>query len=127
MKTTVGRLLKGQRASLFVSQEVFDFIKSFEYIDKDNKIVNKAIKKLRYFADKGFMVDRLNIRPEGDGVFRIEIENKGRIIGFYDNKNFIGIECYEKQSTRLSRIQRNIIKKVKKIYANGDWIISINQ
>ena len=64
MKIKVGRFLKGEKADLFVSQEVFDFVKSYEYTDKDNKPVNKAVKKLKYFAKGGFVVDRVNIRPE---------------------------------------------------------------
>lgn len=127
MKTAVGRLLKGEKASLFVSQEVFDFIKSFECTDKNGRAVNKTIKKLKYFADGGFIIDRVNIRSEGDNVFRIEIENEGRIIGFYDGNNFIGIKWFIKKSKHLTRVQRGIIKHVKKIYTNGDWIVSIDR
>jgi len=123
----VGRLIKRERASLFVSNEVFEFIKGFEYRDKNGIMVNKAMKKLKYFADGGFVVDNVNIRFEGSGVYRIEIENTGRIIGFYENKDFIGIKSFFKKGQRLTRIQKNVIEQVRKVYAKRDWIISINQ
>ncbi|OGW28459.1 MAG: hypothetical protein A2X59_13410 [Nitrospirae bacterium GWC2_42_7] len=123
----VGRLIQGEKASLFVSDEVFEFIMSYEYTDKNNVQANKAMKKLKYFADGGFVVDRGNIRSEGDEVFRIEIENTGRIIGFFDKKDFIGISSYEKKSKKLNRMQRTVLKKVKKIYVDHDWIKSISK
>jgi hypothetical protein len=123
----VGRFLKGERGSLFVSDEVFNFIKSFEYQDKNGIIINKVIKKLKYFADGGFVIDKINIRFEGSGVYRIEIENSGRIIGFYDNKDFIAIRSFFKKTQHLTRIQRDIVAAVKKIFINHDWVIAINK
>jgi hypothetical protein len=123
----VGRFLKGEKGSLFVSDEVFDFVKSFEHKDKNGIIINKVIKKLNYFADGGFVIDNINIRFEGSGVYRIEVENSGRIIGFYDNKDFIGIRSFFKKSQHLTRIQKDIIEAVKKVFINSDWVIAINK
>jgi len=123
----VGRLLKGEKSSLFISDEVFDFIKSFEYHDTNGAVVNKVMKKLKYFADGGFVVDGSNIRFEGSGVYRIEIENTGRIIGFYDNKDFIGIRSFYKKTQHLTRMQRKIIVTVQKIFNTHDWMIAINK
>ncbi len=124
---TVGRFLKGDKSSLFVSDEVFYFIKSFEHQDKNGIMVNKVIKKLKYFADGGFVVDDANIRYEGSEVYRIEIENTGRIVGFYDNKDFIGIRSFCKKKQHLNRMQRKIIATVQKIFLNRDWVIAINR
>ena len=83
------------------------------------------MKKLKYLADCGFVVDDSNIRYEGSGVYRIQIENTGRIIGFYNKRDFIGIKSFHKKGQRLNRIQRNIIKDVKNVCANQGWITSI--
>jgi hypothetical protein len=121
----VGRLIKGDKGSLYVSDDVFGFIKSFEHLDKNDVVVNKLMKKLKYFADTGFVVD--NIRYEGSGVYRIEVEKSGRIIGFYENKDFIGIRWFFKKTQRLTRMQRDIIASVQKIFANHSWVIAINK
>jgi phage-related protein len=123
----VKRFLRGTK-DLYLSEKVFDFIKSYEKMDRDGNPVNKVVYKLNYLARGGFVVDNNNIKPEGEGVFRIRVQDIGRIIGFYEEKDkFIAIDCFYKKTQKLHRKQKNIIKKVAEIKKNKpkQWIFEI--
>ena len=106
---------------IWICEKVFKFITEYDERNKDKEIENNAIKKLENLTKMGLQVDMVNIRPEGKKVFRIMIPRKGRIIGFYDNQDFIGINCFRKEGQDLNKSQRKIIEDVSKICATKAW------
>ncbi|MBU4319836.1 MAG: hypothetical protein Q8N12_06415 [Thermodesulfovibrionales bacterium] len=118
------------KKELYVSDEVKTFIQSFERKEND-KIVNAVLFKLDYLACRGFDVDNTNIKPEWKGVYRIAVKGskgdnrEGRIIGFYDQNNFIAICSFYKNEQKLRKYQKVIIDKVARIKRDKQWMYGI--
>lgn len=121
----VSLLITGAK-NLFVSQEVFEFVKSFETKDRDGNSINKAIYKLQHLAKSGFIVDGETIKHEQSQIFRIRIMNTGRMIGFYEGNKFIALSFFLKKSQKLNKKQKGIIKKVEKIMKRKEWMYEIS-
>lgn len=104
----VKRFLTGTK-DLYISEKVFSFIQSYEKKDGDGLLVNEVVYKLNYLARGGFIVDNRTIKHEGDSVFRIRVQNIGRIIGFYEGTDkFIAIAWYYKKAQKLNKSQKRI-------------------
>ena len=118
------------KKELYVSDEVKDFILSFNRKEED-KIANAVLYKLEYLACRGFDVDNTNVKHEWDGVYRIAVKGSkgdnrdGRIIGFYDRNNFIAIYSFYKNEQKLRKQQKVIIDKVARIKRNNQWMYGI--
>jgi hypothetical protein len=118
---TVYLILSGEKR-LYGTRKVFNFLKGYEKKDEAGNTVNEVLYKLAHYARCGFRVDNETIKPEGDGVFRIRVHNVDRIIGFYDENNFIAITFItNKKKQKLSRSQRQVIKDVAKIKRDKNW------
>ena len=113
--------------SLYVSQYVLAFIKSYDTLDKNKKPVNEVIYKLEYFVRSGFKADGYSIKSEGGGVIRIRVQNTGRIIGFFDGDSFIAISCFQKNKQKLTGGQIKIINQVKETKKKKHWIKTIER
>lgn len=123
--TKVKRFLRGTK-DLYISEKVFDFIRSYEKNDRHGNIVNEVVYKLNYLARGGFVVDNKTIKHEGDGVFRIRVQNIGRIIGFYEGTDkFIAIDWFCKKTQKLNTNQKRIIKQVAEIKKYNQWMFEI--
>ncbi|MBI5100925.1 MAG: type II toxin-antitoxin system RelE/ParE family toxin [Nitrospirae bacterium] len=121
----VKRFLKGTK-DLYISEKVFGFIRSYEKKDRDGRPVNEVVYKLDYLARGGFVVDNKIIKHEGDGVFRIRVQDIGRIIGFYEGTDrFIAVNWYYKKTQKLNRSQRRIIKQAAETKKFNQWIYEI--
>lgn len=122
----VSLFIKGKK-DLYISKKVYDFIKSFDEEnpdDPDGDPVNKVAYKLNYLAEKGFEIDKITIKPEGDQVYRIRIK-KWRILGFYEENRFIAISWFLKNEQNFNKSQKAIIKKVANIKHNNQWMYEI--
>jgi len=121
----VQRFLKGTK-DLYISEKVFGFIRSYEKKDRDGRLVNEVVYKLNYLSRGGFVVDNKTIKHEGDGVFRIRVQDIGRIIGFYEGTDkFIAIDWHYKKTQKLNKSQKRIIKQVAEIKKFNQWIYEI--
>jgi len=117
--------LRGTK-DLYISEKVFNFIRSYEKKDRYGQCVNEVVYKLNYLACGGFVVDNKTIKHEGAGVFRIRVQDIGRIIGFYDGTDkFIAIDWYYKKTQKLNKMQKRIIKEVAKIKKHSEWMFEI--
>ncbi len=105
-------LIQG-RVSIFVCDKVFEFLKSYENRTKES-IENEAIYKLQKLVERGLERDEINIRHEGEQVFRIRLPRNGRIIGFFHNSNFIAINCFKKPRQKLNKDQKKYNKTGRK-------------
>jgi hypothetical protein len=114
-------ILIDHNSRIWVSSKVFDFVERYEQRNRDGVFENEAIRKLDHLASLGLQRDEINIRHEGNLIYRIKLPRNGRIIGFFDNNEFIGLNCFKKGRQKLNRSQRKVIKKVAQDRDNSNW------
>lgn len=63
------------------------------------------------------------VKREWGGVFRINIEDKLRIIGFYDgaNEDFIALDWFQKTEQKLNKNQQERVDRVAARKKNESW------
>ena len=114
---------------LYISDEINELIESYDKKDKDGIEINQLHLKLKNLCDKGFdnFIPTI-IRPEWEQVYRIGFNDlRIRIIGFFSRVGtsrkqcFIAINCFDKKSNKLNRLQKNKIDKVVKIKKEQKW------
>lgn len=129
MEPTRVRLLldksDGRLKSFHTSEKTFCFIKSYDKTDKFTGMpVNTVLDKLNYLAKRGFIAPG-TVEHEWDEVYRIRVEDTGRIIGFFDCDKFIAIDCFIKKGQKLTSQQRAIIDKVARLKKDNLWLFEI--
>jgi len=108
--------------SLYASKKVCRFVTGYEERTRDG-IRNEAFTKLQHLARSGFRVDTVNVRHEGDSVYRIALPRLGRIVGFFSDGSFVALEAFRKPGQRLNPDNRALIKRVATARTAADWKI----
>lgn len=98
-----------------------------EYLAKRPAEAEPMLKKLKYYAEAGFLRfegEGQPVKHEWDGVYRVAWEGMFRILGFYEDeskRNFITTDAFLKRKTMLSRPERDKIDEVARVKREGDW------
>lgn len=111
---------------LWLSEQAQDEIAA--YLKKRHSERRQFFKRLERYSRNGFGLfegERSPVKHEWGGVYRVRpTASLFRIIGFYETEartDFIGIDAFLKNGTRLSSAQRFRIDAVAAVKRTHDW------
>jgi len=121
-RVTLLRATREKTHKFFVTKEVLVAILDLTHKGEEGKPINLFVQKVRIYAELGY-ADWSWLRPEIKQVFRISTSSndRGRIIGFFDGKDFVAIEYFLKRKHNLGPTERAAVERVAKVKRDGTW------
>lgn len=117
---TVELLLQGKCHGFYATLKVFKFINGLKPKIRNKKDINLYARTLAKYVNDG-LHSTTNFRLEDKKVYRLELIESTRIIGFFDGNDFIAVDWYEKKKQKNDQRMNSAIAKANLIAENKTW------
>lgn len=114
----VRKLIQG-RAGFYVTEKVMEFIRGWSTI-KHGEPFNPVAEKIKFIVECEFNNVAI-LESEYGKTKRLLLQKQFRIVGFFDGRDFIAIDWYEKKKQKLSRSQQERCKEIDGIRERKAW------